>query len=34
MEEGKIENFIKDWRRNFKDGMQCKFLPDGWSIDH
>jgi len=34
MKEGVIGAFIKDWRRNFKEKMDCKFLPEGWNVDH
>ena len=28
-----IEEFIKEWRHQFVDTLQPRFLPEGWSID-
>ena len=32
-DDGKIEEFIKEWRQHFVDTLQPRFLPEGWSID-
>jgi len=29
-----LGDFIKLWRSNFIDGMQPKYLPQGWRVDH
>jgi len=29
-----INTFIKDWRRNFIQNMDCKYLPKNWSVEN
>jgi hypothetical protein len=33
LEEGKIEVFIKDWRKHFVDNAKPNYLPIGWDIN-
>lgn len=32
--ENRLEEFIKFWRKHFLDTMQPKFLPKHWSVEH
>ena len=32
--EGKLAEFVKQWRSNFLEHNEPKYLPTGWRIDH